>query len=59
MCVCLYTYIYIKEVYAYKSISIKGLISILETFYVNVEPGIPSLKVLGQCFAGFALGLLR
>lgn len=47
MCVCLYIYIYIKEVYAYKSLSIKGLISILETFYVNVEPGIPSLKVLG------------
>lgn len=55
VCVCVYIYIYIKEVYTYKSISIRGLISILETFCVNVEPGIPSLKVLGRCFAGFAL----
>lgn len=60
MYVCVYThiYIYIKEVYTYKSISIRGLISILETFCVNVKPGIPSLKILGRCFLRFALGLL-
>lgn len=56
--VCVYIYIHIKEVYTIR-VSIRGLISILETFYVNVEPGIPSLKVLGWCFAGFALGIFR